>query len=423
MCSAQNYIASVGQLAVLAGALDREADAERLTKLAQALRAEYAAAFTNHTTGCWGGCGQSAIALALVSGVVPEAKQSFAREQLLASLKTTAEHVTVGIIGAKALFPAFDLLGDTEQAARLAETTSYPSWGYMIFNEVEPAPSSLWELWDAPTQGPGMNSRNHHMFSSISAWLVRSIGGFRDFTCGGDARPPLRLAPAAALGVAWANTSTTLPCGRARLAYRRHGGVQCTTVPEGRSSAHPGAPVVADAVLDCGAAGGVIQAVEFASFGRPSGHCGGALTANASCHHPDSLGRVAERCVGRQSCRLPSHAGFWGTAGCDPALLRHLQARVRCSRPASLAVEVALPVGARAVLALPWVAPAAAGAGEPRPRLREGGLPVAVGGASPAADTGVVSARLLPAGSGGPGYADGVVEVEVGSGEYAFHLQ
>ena len=34
----------------------------------------------------------------------------------------------------------------------LAEQTTYPSWGYMIFNTIEPAPSSLWELWDSPTQ-------------------------------------------------------------------------------------------------------------------------------------------------------------------------------------------------------------------------------------------------------------------------------
>jgi hypothetical protein len=36
---------------------------------------------------------------------------------------------------------------------------SYPSWGYMFYNDVEPATSSLWELWNGPTKGPGMNSR------------------------------------------------------------------------------------------------------------------------------------------------------------------------------------------------------------------------------------------------------------------------
>ena len=85
------------------------------------------------------------------------------RQRLVNDIRVNASnHVTVGIIGAKALFPALDRLGETEVGVSLAEQTTYPSWGYMIFNEVEPASSSLWELWDSPTQGPGMNSRNHH---------------------------------------------------------------------------------------------------------------------------------------------------------------------------------------------------------------------------------------------------------------------
>eukprot|EP00967_Tisochrysis_lutea_P138353 scaffold249529_cov35-Tisochrysis_lutea.AAC.2 len=41
----------------------------------------------------------------------------------------------------------------------------YPSIGYGFANPYEPANESLWELADAPFEGPGMNSRNHHMWS------------------------------------------------------------------------------------------------------------------------------------------------------------------------------------------------------------------------------------------------------------------
>ena len=43
----------------------------------------------------------------------------------------------------------------------------------MYFNELEPATEGMWELFDAPYEGTGMNSRNHHMFSSVSAYLVQ----------------------------------------------------------------------------------------------------------------------------------------------------------------------------------------------------------------------------------------------------------
>jgi hypothetical protein len=58
----------------------------------------------------------------------------------------------------------------------LATQTTYPSWGYMITNPTEPA-TTLWELWNAPSQGPSMNSRNHIMFGSIGGWFHRTLAG------------------------------------------------------------------------------------------------------------------------------------------------------------------------------------------------------------------------------------------------------
>jgi hypothetical protein len=46
--------------------------------------------------------------------------------------------------------------------------TSYPSFGYEFNNDIEPA-TTLWELPDAWSEGPSMNSRNHIMVSR-QAW-------------------------------------------------------------------------------------------------------------------------------------------------------------------------------------------------------------------------------------------------------------
>jgi hypothetical protein len=46
----------------------------------------------------------------------------------------------------------------------------------MMVNPYEPA-TTIWELMDAPAEGPGMNSRNHHMFSSVGQSIVEQFGG------------------------------------------------------------------------------------------------------------------------------------------------------------------------------------------------------------------------------------------------------
>lgn len=107
-------------------------------------------------------------------------------------------------------------------------------------------------------------SRNHHMFSSISEFIVKAVSGITDVSCAA----PLTLRPAQALGVSAAHTTLTTECGDVTLEYQRTGGVQCARVPEGRSMSRPGFREVADVELTCGENGGIIKSVDFASWGQ-----------------------------------------------------------------------------------------------------------------------------------------------------------
>lgn len=53
------------------------------------------------------------------------------------------------------------LLGREDVGVTALQQKTYPSFGFMLTNELEPA-TTVWELWDAHVQGPGMNSRTHH---------------------------------------------------------------------------------------------------------------------------------------------------------------------------------------------------------------------------------------------------------------------
>ena len=55
--------------------------------------------------------------------------------------------------------------------------TDYPSIGFLFANQWEPATENLWELMDGYSEGTGMNSRNHHMWSSYSHYIVQRLGG------------------------------------------------------------------------------------------------------------------------------------------------------------------------------------------------------------------------------------------------------
>ena len=83
--------------------------------------------------------------------------------------------------------------------------------------------------------------------------------------------------------------------------------------------------------LDCGAAGGAIASVDFASFGQPTGNCG-AYAPSATCHAANSSAVVAALCVGKQSCVVPTAAG--GAFGTPCAGETWLAVQLRCTNAA-----------------------------------------------------------------------------------------
>lgn len=161
-CAAFNYILNVQQGAELATALGDKANATALAARAEALILEFNKAYQG-SNGCYDGmCFQTALSLALKIGAVPAAQVPALGKMLVDDIVSTRNNsVSVGIIGAKAMFPVLETLNESATALALAEQTSYPSWGYMSYNTLEPSVGGIWELWATPTTGPSMNSRNH----------------------------------------------------------------------------------------------------------------------------------------------------------------------------------------------------------------------------------------------------------------------
>lgn len=195
-----------------------------------------------------------------------------------------------------------------------------------------------------------MNSRNHHMFSSISAWMVQNVGGI---TSGQASEQPLELLAASSTSVSSCDTELQTCHGDVSFSYQRTGGTQCLKM------ATPVQPRLGEATefeLSCGEQGGIISKIEFASWGQPTGDCGNFSTTE-SCHASDALSLVKALCLGKTSCMLPSTSAAWShsfsSVGCTPSDPKSLFVQARCSVGHGLFVEAKVPVGAQASLLLP----------------------------------------------------------------------
>jgi alpha-L-rhamnosidase len=141
------------------------------------LAEEFHQVFYNRTSHFYANGVQTAQILALaLPNVVPNNVRNIVFEYLVSDITQKGNHVSTGIIGTAQLYPLLSDNGFHDLALELVTSITYPSYGYMFNNPYENT-TTLWELCDAPFEGPGMNSRNHIMFGSIGAWFYSHLAG------------------------------------------------------------------------------------------------------------------------------------------------------------------------------------------------------------------------------------------------------
>lgn len=176
--AAFSFVHSIGQVAQLGVAVGGSAAEDGRVAAAwhEELKEEFRTAFYNQSIQVFDKGYMINFVLPLALGVVPEdEKQAFVKG-LLDHIEKNGGTWTGGIINNRWLFDVLHDHGAADVAHSMLTRKSYPSFGYMFFNEFENATENMWELPDAPFQGTTMNSRNHHMFSSVGAYLQRMAG-------------------------------------------------------------------------------------------------------------------------------------------------------------------------------------------------------------------------------------------------------
>jgi alpha-L-rhamnosidase len=194
---------STNLVARMATVLGRDEEAARYGGLAARIREAFNRAYVS-PDGTITGDTQAGYALALHFDLLPEALRGRAFDRMQARFEPYGGHLSTGIHSTHRLMLELTRFGRSDEAYRLVNLRTFPSWGFMLENGA----TTIWERWDGYVKGrgfqnAGMNSFNHWALGAVGEWMWRVILGIEPDDAGpGFARFSVRPRPGG--GLTWA---------------------------------------------------------------------------------------------------------------------------------------------------------------------------------------------------------------------------
>lgn len=128
---------------------------------------------------------QTAQAMPLVVGLVPDGERSQVLDALISDIRTHDNHVTAGDVGFHYVVAALLDGGRSDVLYDMLERTDTPSYGYQLAQGA----TALTEAWDADPN----SSQDHFMLGHAEEWFYRGLGGISvDFSAPSDRRLVIR---------------------------------------------------------------------------------------------------------------------------------------------------------------------------------------------------------------------------------------
>jgi len=141
------------------------------SSLSSVIRDKYNEKFLDYETGLYAENSQTAQALPLLYGIVPENMKEKVERRLLDAISLRDGHVSAGFIGANFMMDYLPQNGHFDIAFKMLTQPESPGWLHMAKNEK----STMSESVNA--HGPG--SGHHPYGAHIGFWLNKYIGGIR----------------------------------------------------------------------------------------------------------------------------------------------------------------------------------------------------------------------------------------------------
>ena len=171
------YYSSADIVAQAAQALGLEAEHAYYANLAQEVKTAFRREFFTET-GRIAEPTQTAMLLALSTGLVPEEHRERIRRDLKEKIKARDWHMDTGFVGTYYLCRTLTENGMSDVAYTLLLNEDFPSWLY----EVNMGATTIWERWNSVlpnglVSDTGMNSMNHYAYGSVVEWMYRCMCG------------------------------------------------------------------------------------------------------------------------------------------------------------------------------------------------------------------------------------------------------
>ncbi len=226
---------STRELAQMAAAIGKDAQAAELMDRYRAIRSAYQDAFIA-ADGTVKGDSQTSYILTLTNDLEPADRRDAVIDRFVETLERRDHHLSTGFLGVDGLLPALTDAGRADIAYRLLQNEDYPSWGY----EIELGATTIWERWnsinpDGSFNNVGMNSFNHYAYGAVGEWMYRTMAGVS------AAEPGYRavlIDPEPGEGIDHVDFSHDTPYGTVRSAWDTTAGpmVLDVTVPANTSA-------------------------------------------------------------------------------------------------------------------------------------------------------------------------------------------
>jgi alpha-L-rhamnosidase len=153
----------------MAEVLGKEDDAREYAKLAENIKAAFRAKFFDKDNMTVAGDCQTATACMIYQGLAEEDEKEGLLKLLLKQIEEKDWHLDFGILGIKYVMHTLGAMGQGNVGFRMISQRTYPSYQRWV----DLGATTLWECWN------GGGSHNHHMFSDVSAFMYKYIGGIQ----------------------------------------------------------------------------------------------------------------------------------------------------------------------------------------------------------------------------------------------------
>jgi hypothetical protein len=209
------YYEDARVMAQIARAIGQDGDVRRHEDLAVAIGAAFNAKFFHAETGSYATGSQTAQAMPLVLGLVPDGQRERVLAVLLKDIAERGNAVTAGDVGYRYLLRALADNGHSDVIHAMNNQSERPGYGYQLARGA----TSLTEAWDANPS----SSQNHFMLGQINEWFYQDLAGLGvDPTSPGFKNTVVRPQPVA--GITWAEASHESPYGLIQVRWEwRHG--------------------------------------------------------------------------------------------------------------------------------------------------------------------------------------------------------